>query len=776
MFRTYFRWFHGTIFLSAFLPLIATVCSRLIYNEPVTTEGFPLKMGVYLAGVLMAYGMALLLARRFRPELESASEGQALFLDNLPDRLVPWSIFLAAAISLLFELVVIRWQASIFTLFAFYKNVGLLSCFAGLGLGYALAKRPAIPLMLTTLLMSWQVGLLLLLRYSGDGMRSRSLMASPVVEQLNMEFVTATGAPMYVAIYSFLTIVFLMTALTFVPVGQLCGRLMTRRENLPAYGLNLLGSLAGVSLSFVLGFFWTPPVVWFGLALLALALFQIHSNRAILLTATGTTLTLMLLAWPVNSLVHQVYSPYQLIELSEQHGRIKISASGIHYQNALDLSDANPARDRDPFLRSQRYYYEMPYRIHGNVQKAVLVGAGAGNDVAGALRMNVANVDAIEIDPVILALGTTYHPEKPYDDHRTHAVVNDARSHFRSTEETYDAVVYGFLDSHALLSHASNIRVDSYVYTVEGLREARARLNEGGVLSLTLNVLNDQLGRKVYLMMEEAFEGRAPWCIRARSGGYDSVTFVQGKHHDATRDQAFLDEVDFEDCTAVFANTALMADVSTDDWPFLYMPQKVYPVSYLGMMGQVAVLSLLLIMSFFKSRPQFSHATFFFLGAGFMLVETKGITELGLTFGNTWHVIGLVIAGILSMAFLANWSVQVFKFEKPWIPFALLIASLALGYICSRLGGFPPTLLGKIAAIVVLTCPIFFSGLLFSITIRFGKNMPSIMAINLIGAMMGGLLEYNSMYFGFQFLYVLAGIMYALAMISYKLKPMKVSG
>ena len=37
------------------------------------------------------------------------------------------------------------------------------------------------------------------------------------------------------------------------------------------------------------------------------------------------------------------------------------------------------------------------------------------------------------------------------------------------------------------------------------------------------------------------------------------------------------------------------------------------------------------------------------------------------------------------------------------------------------------------------------------------------MAANLLGAMAGGLLEYNSMYFGFRFLYLLAMALYAIA-------------
>src|ERR1700680_4929664 len=88
--------------------------------------------------------------------------------------------------------------------------------------------------------------------------------------------------------------------------------------------------------------------------------------------------------------------------------------------------------------------------------------------------------------------------EQPYEDPRVHAVVNDARSFFRSTQEQFDVVAFGLLDSHTLLSHASSVRLDSFVYTVEGLREARAHLKTGGILSLSFALMNEQQGAKIY--------------------------------------------------------------------------------------------------------------------------------------------------------------------------------------------------------------------------------------------------------------------------------------
>jgi hypothetical protein len=180
-------------------------------------------------------------------------------------------------------------------------------------------------------------------------------------------------------------------------------------------------------------------------------------------------------------------------------------------------------------------------------------------------------------------------------------------------------------------------------------------------------------------------------------------------------------------------------------------------------MLQILVLSAIVIRNFVSERPRFSHLSFFFLGAGFMLIETKGITELGLTFGNTWQVIGVVIAGILIMAFLGNLVVQVLGITRPQIPYLLLCASLAAGWAIARSGGFSSTPLGRIEAIGVLTGPLFFSGIVFSTLLATQGAVSESLAMNLLGAVCGALFENNSMYFGFSSLYLMAIVFYLLA-------------
>ncbi len=759
----YLRLIRVTLLLCLLLPIVTNVCSILANVIVIITIGFWIETAVIGVSVL-AIGLVISwLIRRMTSAIENIAGGQSQFLDLLPDRWVPLAIAASAAGSLALELGIIRWHGTVWEIFAFYKTFSLLACFAGLGLGYALAKREQVPAVMVFPLVALQILVLVALRGGVPFRRLVGLMASPIMEQLNMGFATASNPAQMVAVYFFLCVVMLLTALAFIPLGQVCGRLMERTTQLRAYALNLLGSVAGVVIIMVLSFLWTPPVLWFVPCFAIFILLQAHSLRSITIGFLAVLAAVVVLNWPVYSIYERIYSPYQLIERGlGDHGLTMIRAGGHYYQSVHDLSpDAVAAyTDRKSIAR----YYELPYRLHPRPLRVSVVGAGTGNDVAAALRMGAQHVDAIEIDPAILRIGEIYHPEKPYKDKRVTTIINDARTFLRSTTNRYDLIIYGLLDSHTLLSHGSSVRLDSFVYTVEGIRDARNRLEESGILSLSFSVLSPEIGRKIYLMMQEAFDGKPPICVSAK---YDrSVIFAQSKHGGLRLDPALLQGTKFADHTDTYANPDIQTSISTDDWPFFYMPRRVYPISYVWIVLLILGVSVLLFCSFLGERPRFSHAVYFFMGAGFMLVETKGITELGLIFGNTWQVIGIVIVAILVMAFIANLVVIKIGLRSPTVPFILLLASLVMGLLVAKAGGLPGSPNARLATLILLTSPMFFSGIAFSSILAGTGHISAALAMNLFGAMCGGVLEYNSMYFGFQFLYWIAIFLYTAALIS----------
>ena len=64
---------------------------------------------------------------------------------------------------------------------------------------------------------------------------------------------------------------------------------------------------------------------------------------------------------------------------------------------------------------------------------------------------------------------------------------------------------------------------------------------------------------------------------------------------------------------------------------------------------------------------------------------------------------------------------------------------------------------------VLLTLPLFFSGLAFSAELQKTASVAVALSSNLLGSMLGGFLEYNSTYFGFRSLYFVALAMCGLA-------------
>jgi SAM-dependent methyltransferase len=773
--RPYSTLIRSVLIGSLALPFVSFACT-LCRIDPTRSIGLLIFTAVVIVSLLL-FWISGEPAEKLVAWLDAESEEQSKSIDGLKTNHLFAAIVLSAGVGLFLELAVLRWQATVFQFFAFYKNFSLLACFAGLGLGYAVSNRRQIPVIATIPLLTWQFVTFLVQRYGVAWWSWHSLNATPITEQLNMGTFVATSIFDHIAIYYFLALTFLTTSLIFVPLGQLAGRCMDRYgDALGAYSGNLLGSLLGVLAIVGLSFFWTPPIIWFCVGFAALVPFMAGRPKALLLSCCAALLAIIALAWPVHFLREVVYSPYQILErgaevaFSKQHpdrdpganelGINCIRAAGTYYQRIEDLSLA--WQKAEPSTAAAARHYGLPYQFRPNPESVAIVGTGTGNDVAAALRANPKAVSAIEIDPAIMAIGARYHPERPYQDLRVTPIINDARNFFRNTKSSFDVIVFGLLDSHIQSSQMSSLRIDSYVYTLESIKEARARLKPGGLLCLSFADLHESLKKKLFLMMTSAFDGREPVVLTC---GYDDTNFIQNK--EGTFDISRMTvPAGVENITNKLRQLDTQVDVSTDDWPFLYIARRIYPVSYLPMILLVLLETVFLIHFLSGERPQSQYLSFFFLGAGFMLIETKAITELSLTWGNTWYVIAIVISAILLMAYFANLIVRKVKLRSPLFPLAGLIFALLLGLWVVSSSVFDNSFGGKIMTTAAMTLPILFSGLLFSTLLSECESVPGAMGMNLLGAMLGGVLEYNATYFGYQALYLIAIVVYVCAWLS----------
>jgi hypothetical protein len=156
----------------------------------------------------------------------------------------------------------------------------------------------------------------------------------------------------------------------------------------------------------------------------------------------------------------------------------------------------------------------------------------------------------------------------------------------------------------------------------------------------------------------------------------------------------------------------------------------------------------------------------FFMGAGFLLLETKSVVQFALLFGTTWFVNALVFAGILLTILCAIEVERRTRIRRPGLLFSLLFAGLLLaGLVPASWLLSLATAPRFLAATALAFFPVFIANLVFAERFRDTADPTTAFGANLLGAMLGGVLEYLSLITGYRGLLVLAAVLYALAWV-----------
>jgi hypothetical protein len=157
---------------------------------------------------------------------------------------------------------------------------------------------------------------------------------------------------------------------------------------------------------------------------------------------------------------------------------------------------------------------------------------------------------------------------------------------------------------------------------------------------------------------------------------------------------------------------------------------------------------------------------FFVLGVAFLLLETKSLVSFSLLFGTTWIVNALAFFAILAGVLLAILINAVFRPKDPRWLYAGLFASIAVAYLvpADALLIEPPQLRYALAAAIAFA-PVFFANLVFTYSFRDTASADMAFASNLLGAMVGGALEYVALITGFQFLLLVVAGLYGAAFL-----------
>ena len=698
---------------------------------------------------------------------------------ELPVRSGP-ALFAISFIGLYLELVAIRWIPTQVRLLAYFSNFVLIACLLGLGLGMVLDRRPRRLLRLFPIGLAALVVTVLVL-YATD-------FRLPFVSGTEWLWNTAGEAASTLVAYVILVAFVMLCAAAFIPLGQEIGVRLRGFSPIRGYSINVAGSLAGVGAFVVVSYVGLDPVWWFGVGLAILVAYQALVGDRVRLLLVPLVVYIAVLGTIGLVERHEGrdyetrWSPYYLIQVSP-FGSIgyDIKVNRDSHQQALDLSGRF---DNVPVAHSRKILYDLPYRFV-DAKRVLVIGAGTGNDVAAALRSAPnAQIDAVEIDPDIADLGKKLHPEHPYDNPRVHLHIADARAFLTRTNDKYDAIVFGFLDSHRLFSHMSSVRLDNYIYTTQSIETVRDRLTPNGIVALTFTVHEKWIADRLFGLLDRAF-GHPPLVYESDLSTIGTTFFDSpGATPEPVSGIGTIGVDEFNDrvishgdrltwsyrpdFSGFLAPGALVADsrLPTDEWPYLYTQTATIAPNYLEVILFTLIAAVALVW-FTAPRVDVRRSStwnFFALGAAFALLETRGVTELGLVLGSTWVTNAVVISSILIMILVANLIVTRFPRLPTKAVYVALFAVLAFNFavsLRSTLGlGYGLTVF--VAALQV-GLPMLLSGIVFARSFQRAEDPGAALGANLMGAVLGALLEYSSLIFGLRLLYVDALVFYLIS-------------
>jgi Spermine/spermidine synthase domain len=658
-------------------------------------------------------------------------------------------LFALSFVALFLELMVIRWVPAVVRFVAYYSNLMLISSFLGLGLGAMMARR-------RWNLFSWFPALLL----ANIG----TLELCHQIVHMPASDAEARFGQQDTFFFNYLVLIgiFVLNTAVFVPLGQQIGRLFRQLPPLRAYAFDLGGSLCGTIIFGLFSLYHFSPSI--GVAVVAAIYLTINRRRFLL---NAIVLIIAVIVIPLSVEPGAIWSPYYYIAIhpfettsqavSEAPPNLRtmqdpplyvVSVNTDFYQwdGTLDVHRYTPGLPYSNYVRDfLDPEYLLPYQLHPTAKNVCVVGAGGGLDVQAALMSGAHHVDAVEIDPSLIGISRRFNASGVYDDPRVQIHINDARAFFQSARGGYDMVIFGLLDSQALFSYSNNIRLDGYIYTVQSMRKAFSLLKPDGMLCVSFVIPREWLMFKLVEMIHDA-TGREP-VVYVGNG-----RCILGVAPDLKSATAPAQIAGYRRVTGHMP----AIDLPTDDWPYLYLSRHTIPSDYLIVCGSLLAISAGVVIALWLTDRDVRNGTnigfaglhFLFLGLGFLLLETKSIGDCSLYFGTTWFVTMIVVCGVLLMVLLANTIAMRLRQTSPWLYLPLLL-SLALVYFAPReliLG--QPLVIRLLWALLIVPLPIFFAGLIFSTSFRDGGDPSTLLAANLIGATIGGFLEYVAMAIG----------------------------
>jgi hypothetical protein len=331
--------------------------------------------------------------------------------------------------------------------------------------------------------------------------------------------------------------------------------------------------------------------------------------------------------------------------------------------------------------------------------KALVIGPGGGRDLLTALVFGAAQVEGVEVNPII-ANDVMLREFKDfsgsiYTNPRVKVAVDDGRSYVRRSNERYDVIQASLVDTWAATAAGAYTLTENTLYTKEAFEDYLDHLTDGGMLTITRWVFDglrlvslaqaacetrgcsvpDQLAVvqqdrvATFILKKTPFTPEEVAQLRDESDTLGFTVLYAPGQHEATNEYAQL--VLAPDRQAFYASYGKDVRPTTDDRPFFFHTTKIrdqfqtaFGRSMLFGNGLSALMTLMAISLSFvvlfvvgplalagsdlRGAPWPRWLLYFgLLGAGFMLIEVALLQRFVLLLGHPVYSLTVTLFSLL---------------------------------------------------------------------------------------------------------------------------------
>jgi hypothetical protein len=394
----------------------------------------------------------------------------------------------------------------------------------------------------------------------------------------------------------------------------------------------------------------------------------------------------------------------------------------------------------------------VAYRLRPK-PRVLTIGVGGATDVLIALYHEAAQVVAVELNPItIMAVRDVYGDYLGHvlADPRVTVVVAEGRHFVARDRNQYDIVQLSGVDTGAALGAAGlGTMPESYLYTVEAMRDFLHRLAPGGMLSITRDLNWDWALRLTNTARAALIEEGLDPALRIavlKGIGWGWATILVKREPFSEKELATIQEfADSYEFPVLYkpgapndnpfgrtmregtpAGGVMDLRPATDDWPFFFLSFRwdhllralsrthnpfVNPITFLlvSLLGLTLMAVVLIGWPLWQLRAGWRATThkaavagyFAALGAGFMLVEVALIQRFTVFLGDPTLAVATVLGALLVSSGTGSYA------ARGWSTNGRLVIPLAVGWIMLALFFFAsPLLRNMLWGLLVMPSPI----------------------------------------------------------------------